>query len=333
MTHFFSVILFVALAGMSQVMAQVSDQYTSKLEQKVYPFYQTGLSKFYSGVDQKSIHFREFKRGANDAVIVLPGRTEPTKKYAEVVYDLSHLDVDFFMWDPRGQGYSDRLLSDIQKGYVESYKDYITDFTTFMKNEVIGKYENVYIVAHSMGAAISLRYVQLNPGVIKKMVLSSPMLQLKTQGLPESATVGIMGFLKTIGKKRDYIPGGGPLDKPVPFSENRVTASEDRYAMAREIDAKEPELLMGSATVNWVFEAIRMTKKIFRNRKKLRSTPILMFQAGNDEFSKDRRQRVLCEQSANCTLERFEDSKHEMFQERDVIRDKVMNLTEDFIRN
>jgi lysophospholipase len=311
---------------------QAKQPYSMKLKEKVYPFYQSGLSKFYAGVDKKSVHFRQFRRGSNQALIVLPGRTEPTKKYAELIYDLSPMDLDFFLWDPRGQGYSDRLLTDPQKGYVESYKDYITDFDKFMKANIIGKYDQVFILAHSMGGAISLRYAQLNPGIIDKMVLSAPMLELKTNGVPEGPTLALMRVLKTIGKKKDYVPGGGALSSPVPFTENRVTQSKERYEMARSIDVLEPELLMGSSTNNWLLEAIKLTRKTFRQRKKSSHIPMLIFQAGKDEFSKDKRQNKLCSASRKCRLVRLEEAKHEMFQEVDSVRDEVIRLTEEFLR-
>jgi len=318
-----ALILFSALVS--------GEDFSLKLKEKVYPFYQTGLSKFYAGLDNKSIHFRQFKRGAKQALIILPGRTEPTKKYAELVFDLSHLDMDFFLWDPRGQGYSDRLVSDPQKGYVESYKDYLTDFDLFMKENISNRYDQVFILAHSMGGAIGLRYAQLNPGAIDKLVLSSPMLEIKTNGIPEGPTLALMRVLKAIGKKRDYVPGGGPLATSVPFSENRVTSSKERYEMARRIEAVEPELLMGSSTNNWLLEAIKMTRKIYRQRQKLAGTPLLIFQAAKDEFSKDKRQKNLCLQAARCQFERLENSKHEIFQESNQIRNKVMRLTEEFL--
>jgi lysophospholipase len=101
--------------------------------------------------------------------------------------------------------------------------------------------------------------------------------------------------------------------------------------MARTIDKEDPKLYMGAATNNWLLEALKMGRKIYRNRKKVESVPILMFQAGMDEFSKEKRQQKFCKKHPLCTLKRFENSKHEMFQEKDSIRNEVISMTKSFL--
>lgn len=297
---------------------------------KIFDYYDQGQANFYTGVSGKQVHFHALKESHKTALIILPGRTEPTRKYAELVYDLRELSVDIFLWDPPGQGFSERLLEDPQKGYIESFKDYARDFNQFYKNELSG-YRNVVIVAHSMGAAISLNFAANYSHKIKAMVLSSPMMQLKTNGMPETFALIAARTLSLIGKKKDYVPGGGPFKKPTPYQENRVTSSPNRYQLARTVDREDPKLYMGSATNNWLLQAIKLTHQIKRQRKKLKDIPLLFFQAGLDEFSKDKRQRKFCQKHGNCTLVRFEKSKHEMFQERDEIRDQVFKKTVDFL--
>lgn len=303
----------------------------SLLESEILPHYNSGTSQTFLGVDQKEVHFHALRRGHDKAIIILPGRTEPTKKYAELVYDLKDLPFDIFLLDPRGQGFSQRLLADPQKGYVENYQDYRKDLETFIDKEV-SNYKKVFFVAHSMGAAIALRYSAHYPHKVAGLVTSSPMMEIKTNGLPESVAFVMVKGLKLVGKKRDYVPGGGRFEKPTPFSQNRVTHSKPRYHMARFIDREDPKLYMGSATNNWLLEAIKMGRKIAREAKKLKDIPILLFQAGQDEFSKEKRQQKFCKKLPKCTLKRFSDSKHEMFQETDKIRNVVLTMTKSFLQ-
>lgn len=322
------IIIIISLFA-SETKAVPEDQLPELME-KVFAFYDNGTSNFYQGVSGKQVHYHALRRDHKTALVMLPGRTEPTRKYAELVYDLKDLKVDFFLWDPPGQGFSERPLEDPQKGYIDHYKDYAKDFNTFYKNE-LSNYSSIVIVAHSMGAAISLNFAANYKNNIKAMTLSSPMMELKTNGLPETVALAAARALSIIGKKKDYVPGGGRFERPTPFAENRVTSSLNRFNLARFVDSEDPKLYMGSATNNWLLQAIKMTRKIKRQRKKVSSIPLVFFQAGKDEFSKDKRQRKFCEKHGNCTFVRFEDAKHEMYQERDEIRNQVLDKVKSFL--
>lgn len=327
-----SLSLIITILVSTKVLAVPEIQLTDRLNEEILPFYNNGEEVYYEGAHKKKVHYRKIKRNQKTALIVLPGRTEPTMKYAEVIYDLKNLPVDFFLWDPRGQGASEKLLKDPQKGYVENWEDYITDFHKFYQRE-LKDYDRVLVLAHSMGAGISLRYSQTYPNNIHGLVLSAPMMEIKTNGVPEFAAQFLMGAYKLIGKKKEYVPGAGPLLAPQTFEENRVTHSLPRFKMAKYIDTLHPNFFMGGATKNWLFEAIQMTKKIKKKkeRKKIEHIPLLIFQAGKDEYSKAKRHTKFCENLPLCQLVRFELAKHEMFQETDSIRNIVMEKSMRFI--
>jgi len=323
----------ISLITSSLSFAVKEESLKEEFSTKIKSFYSTGISKFYPSVEGKSAHYRIFKRGFRNVLLVLPGRTEPSTKYSEVIYDLRELPYDFILIDPIGQGLSNRLLEDKQKGYIEKYKNYREDLHTIFQSEIENIYDNAAILAHSMGGAISIHFAESYPHLIKGMVLSSPMMELKTNNLPEGVTLWTMGALRTLGKKKDYIPGGGRFESPIPFSENRVTQSKERYWMARTIDEESPDFYMGSATVNWVFQSIKMSRKIYKEREKLHGMPILMFQAGKDEFSKPKRQKLFCSTNPTCEFIYIPMAKHEMFQETDSIRDIVMTKANIFLKS
>lgn len=58
-----------------------------------------------------------------------------------------------------------------------------------------------------------------------------------------------------------------------------------------------------------------------------------MFQAETEHFSKYKRQNKLCEKISNCQKELMEGAKHEMLQEKDEIRDKVLAKIKLFLKN
>ena len=89
--------------------------------------------------------------------------------------------------DWRGQGDSDRLIRDRQRGYVSSFRDYTADLEQFFEEIVLpdcrGPY---YILAHSAGAVIALLAAPSMVNRVRRMVLIAPFLTLPD--LPVSIT-------------------------------------------------------------------------------------------------------------------------------------------------
>lgn len=89
-------------------------------------------------------------------IVVCPGRIESYVKYAELAYDLVHMGFDVLIIDHRGQGLSGRMLPDTHRGHVDRFSDYVDDFAAFWQQDVQpGPWRKRYILAHSMGGAIS----------------------------------------------------------------------------------------------------------------------------------------------------------------------------------
>lgn len=111
----------------------------------------------FMGVGEIPVRFVRFRDEKNDRVIVVcPGRIESYIKYAELAYDLFHLGFDVLIIDHRGQGLSGRMLPDTHRGHVDNFSDYVDDLAAFWQQEVQpGPWRKRYILAHSMGGAIS----------------------------------------------------------------------------------------------------------------------------------------------------------------------------------
>ncbi|MGL5949312.1 MAG: alpha/beta fold hydrolase, partial [Aeromonas sp.] len=70
------------------------------------------------------------------AILLVNGRVESYRKYQELAWDLWQQGYSLYLIDHRGQGRSDRLLSDPHKGYVAAFSDYVTDLKQ-LQREVI----------------------------------------------------------------------------------------------------------------------------------------------------------------------------------------------------
>ena len=85
-------------------------------------------------------------------MVVLQGRAEFIEKYFETVRDLRARGFAVATFDWRGQGLSDRALSDRHKGYVRNFSNYITDLEAMMEQVVMPDCPPPFFaLAHSMG--------------------------------------------------------------------------------------------------------------------------------------------------------------------------------------
>ena len=111
---------------------------------------------FFTTRDGKKIRYGLFAavaRPLKGTVVVLSGRNECIEKYFETIRNLADRGFGVATLDWRGQGDSDRLIRDRQRGYVRSFRDYTADLEQFFEEIVLpdcrGPY---YILAHSAGA-------------------------------------------------------------------------------------------------------------------------------------------------------------------------------------
>jgi len=74
--------------------------------------------------------------GRKGTVCVFTGRGEYIEKYFETVRDLRDRGFAVAMIDWRGQGGSDRGLSDVRKGYVRHFADFERDVEAFYRQVV-----------------------------------------------------------------------------------------------------------------------------------------------------------------------------------------------------
>jgi lysophospholipase len=101
--------------------------------------------------------------------------------------------------------------------------------------------------------------------------------------------------------------------------------------MARDLERENQGLIMGASTNQWVLEAIKLGRKTFRKRSRLGRTPILLFQAETEHFSRYKRQNKLCSELPDCEGVLVKEGKHEILMERDSIRGPVMKKILSFL--
>lgn len=286
-----------------------ADSNTNK--QMLTPEKITAISQFWQSVteatftthDNISIAYTtNFKRPNKPYVVIVPGRSESYLKYQELMYDFDQQGFDTVVIDHRGQGLSQRLLTNRFKGYVNSFDDYAQDLHQLL-NEVIPQnypehHEEAFMLAHSMGGAIALRYLQLQQHKIKALVLSSPMIAISSGNIPK----GLAKFVVESGSKLNqwfsespwYFLGQSDSNQ-TSYQDNKLMHSQERFQRFQNLYQTKPELKLGGVTFKWLQQALAANKNIFSDLSKL-STPILLMQSGEEHIVDNSAQNEFCQQ-------------------------------------
>jgi lysophospholipase len=218
-------------------------------------------------------------------VCVLQGRAEFIEKYFETVRDLRARGFAVATLDWRGQGLSDRVLGDRQKGYVRDFYQYGIDLDTFMDQVVLPDCPPpIYAIGHSMGGAILLRACHDGRRWFDRIVLSAPMIDLPKKSQSTFARPALK-LMKLLGRRSAYIPGAD--DQPIArqkFLGNVLTSDPVRFARNVAILEAEPALGLGGPTVGWADAALRAMKKFSSpSYPAALRQPILIVAAGHDQ--------------------------------------------------
>src|SRR5215468_4048683 len=144
----------------------------------------TGTFKSSGGVKLRFARWEPTRPPNRGTVCVFQGRSEYIEKYFEVVADLRRRGFSVATMDWRGQGGSQRQLSNARKGYVRSFAEYDQDLAHFMKEIVLPDCQPPFIaLAHSMGGHVLLRNAASPASWFTRMVLCAPMLDIAREEL------------------------------------------------------------------------------------------------------------------------------------------------------
>ncbi|QSR71865.1 alpha/beta fold hydrolase [Aeromonas jandaei] len=334
----------LALTLFSAGALAVTNPYALTSEADVPTLYQQTLPDFwrqhaiegeFKGKDGVAIRYAALRQEKVDrAILIVNGRVESYLKYQELAWDLWRQGYSLYLIDHRGQGMSGRMLNDHDKGYVDQFDDYVVDMKQFHDQIIMAdKPAKLFLLAHSMGGAISARYLERWPDDIRAAVLSSPMLGINLGGLPKWLAKGLATTIGTVGGwfgEPPYGPGQGPYQDHG-FADNELTHSQSRYQAFRQIYEQHPQIKLGGATTHWIYQGITGADAAIADAGAIK-TPLLLLQAGNDSVVDNAAQDAFCTK-ANCEGGkplRIEGAWHELFIESDDKRQPALTAMLDF---
>jgi lysophospholipase len=266
-------------------------------------------------------------------MVILQGFRENIEKYFEVANEMVGKGFEVWLMDWRGQGGSERYLKDNpQKAHHLGYDEQIETLHEFTQNVMPLSDKPLFMVAHSMGAHIGLRYLKEHEGVFDSALLSSPMIDIITAGLPKPLARQMAKFAKAGNYLEKYIPGGGDYPGPEPFENNKKTSDPARHQISNDIIKAKPELAIGEPTYGWVYHTF-VSIDILNDEKYLKAikTPILMEVSDNDHIVERSAQDRALKFLPNAQKIDIPGAQHEIWMEQDKYRNIWVAKADEFI--
>ncbi len=300
------------------------------------PVPENAFAGFLHAHDGKRIRYARFDaiaRPLKGTVVVLPGRNECIEKYFETIRNLQERGFGAICLDWRGQGDSDRLIRDPQRGYVKSFGDYCADLDRIFEEIVLpdcrGPY---YILAHSAGALVALLSIPSMVNRVSRMVLIAPFLALPGHPTAMPMVRRISTFLCLIGLGRLYASGGARPTQTAPFATNKLTTDIGRYKRNTLIYETFPRMAQGGPTIRWLSAAARaigtVSEPDFMAGNKI---PILVVAAGADEVVSTRAVEWYTRHLRLGSLVMIDGARHEILQEADLYREQFFAAFDAFV--
>lgn len=266
-------------------------------------------------------------------VVLLQGRNETIEKYFETVRDLRRRGFGVALLDLRGQGGSDRMLKDPQRGHVDDFRSYVQDLEIFFDEVVLPDCRAPFhLVGHSTGSLVALLAAPALVNRIQRMVLVAPLLEFGETRISTAAIGRFAGFLYALGFGTTYLGSGRRSPEPGAFETNVLTSDAARHARNAALFRARPGLFLGGPTVAWVRAACIAARTVADpDYAATIRTPTLLIAAGRDTVVSTpavEGYAGLLRSGSSLTID---GARHEILQEADRYREQFWAAFDAFV--
>lgn len=295
--------------------------YPAEMKDRVMPYIGARRSDgYFAGYDGNPIHYVRYASEAPKATVIIShGFTESAEKWHETAYYLLNFGYDVYIIEHRGHALSYRSVADKTLTHIDRFDEYVRDFALFVDLVRAERQTDLYLLAHSMGCAIGLLYLESRPEAFKKVFLSSPMIMPSTGVIPawcgRFITRAAIIFGK--GKKRAFVSGVYPGDENFEDSAKTSRARFDEY---NAIKRSNPDYQNYSCTYGWVNNSLRVCKKILKKGEPEKiAAKVFIAIAGLDATVERKPQLALARRLRACEYKIYEGAKHEIYGSADPV--------------
>jgi lysophospholipase len=279
-----------------------------------------GVGEWYRGAGGLRLRagFWQPSGQARGTVILSPGRTEPIEKYYEVIGDFLRRGFCVLAHDWRGQGLSARLTPDRLKGHARAVEEFLDDYSRLLDTYEDRAPKPWILVGHSMGAALNLLSIENGESRAVGVVLSSPMLKIRTGKRSLWSARFAAKWNVNHGKSAEYVldDQDDPFDHT--FEKDALTTDAERYELWREQLYACPHLAVGGVTWGWLAFGIEVGDRALKPKalKKIR-IPVSIVQSADDDRVWKQTNKWAAKRIAGCRYVEVPGAKHEVIMETD----------------
>ena len=281
-----------------------------------------GTAEWFSGAGACRLRAALFlpDGAAKGSVVLSGGRSEPIEKYFEVVRELQDRGFAVLTHDWRGQGLSQRLLSDPLKGHAHGFADFVEDYRCLLAQFESRLPKPWIAIGHSMGGCLTLLALGHGVGDFKAAVLSAPMLGLQT-GKRSKRASRALAWIMSRTQPDQYILGDSGDAHESTFETNILTHDPKRWARNQAQVAAEPGLKLNAGTWGWLDFAFSASAWLKRAPGVAAiSIPVLVLGAEEERLVDNADQREITARIPGGRWLEVPGSYHEILQETDAIR-------------
>ena len=273
---------------------------------------------------------------AKATILLINGHREFLEKYNEIIEEFQARGFNIYSYDHRGQGLSDRVLDDRVKSHNPDFGKLVSDIDEIIKGKIkpasLG--HPFYIVAHSLGAHLTLRYMHDYPDVVDKALLLSPFTGFHDR------SVFYVGFVKLFfaimnlfGFGDEFAVGQAKNQQMIDHETamSKLTHDKDRYQFSQDAIDDNPDLFVGGMTYGGAAETVNSLNKLNENGyiEKIK-TPVLYLLSEDEKVVSNDVTFALIEKMANAKAENIANARHEIYRETDEIRDQMWQNIDHF---
>lgn len=269
---------------------------------------------------------------ARGTVLVHPGWSEFLEKYLEVATDLRARGFNVVINDPRGQGYSQKLMAGDERGLIRDYTVFEDDLETVYREAQSVFGGPYFLLAHSMGGLVSLGWLARGGGAdLTGVTLVAPLTRLFAS-IPQRVIVhAITRAWVAAGQGARHLYAAP--EHSMNFETNTLTQDRQRHERFKQLQMTAPDAVAGSPRFAWLNAGMAAMGKI--NRRGALSEikkRILLVSAKNDVTVDPTNHARL----ANAYPDLFdyvpiENARHEVLMEVDELRDQFWTAFDRYV--
>ena len=291
---------------------------------------------FFEAKDGKKIHYVFYKaENARGNIVIAHGFTESAEKFLEMCWYFVKMNLNVFIVDHRGHGLSHRHNTDKEVVHIKYFDQYVDDLQTLVEKIVLKKAPGLplYLYSHSMGGAISVQHLQKYPGVFTNAILTAPMIQAKTAGLPPAVARAVTGLFIRLGKEQEKVVGYGGFNPDRTYEQSHDT-SKERFDYYHRKKIENEDIRTAAPSYRWVNEAVKVTaRNLDAERNKKITAKVLLCQPEEDSTVYMEAEDEFIKLVKDGRLVKFRDCKHEIYNSIDSTVKEYLDTIENFLFN